>query len=388
MRIALLCTDPTVAFGDGHRCPIRMRGLARALALAGHEITVVCVACEGNGAPETPNLEVRNLRMPASVREIDWHFSQIDPDVVIERLVPGSTEGARAAAEAGIPHVYDVDGELQADGLATSTSVRGALPEALALSRAAITGGHAGAARVRSLTATGHPVCALPNAADAEFLEAPSLETVARVATEIGLPAGGLRVGFFGALAEGGGLLPLIDAVGQLPQAREVRIIVVGDGPERNPALRAATRTHTPLVLCGRVAHHDSPAYLAMCHIVFVPADADGGAPLPLFEAMAMQRAVVAPATDGVRAVARHGHDAHLVAVNDPAALAAALIALAEDPARRLRIGANARATVLAGHTWEARAVELEQFLAGLRPAKTRPQRAWAASGESHAFSG
>ena len=388
MRIALLCTDPSVIFGDGHRCPIRLRGLARALALAGHEISVVCVARPDDSVPATPNLEVRNLRMPASVREIDWHFSQIDPDVVIERLVPGSTEGARAAAEAGIPHVYDVDLEPQADGLATSSSVRGALPEALAISRAAIATSQAGAARVRSLTGPAHPVCALPNAADTTFLDSPSAEAVAQVATEIGLPPGGLRVGFIGALAEGGGLLPLVEAIGQLSAPREARLIVVGDGPERNSALRLASRTHTPLVMCGRVAHHDMAAYLAMCHIVVVPAEADGAAPLSLFEAMAMQRAVLAPATDGMRAVVRNGHDACLVAIHDTAALAVALIALADDPSRRLRLGANARATVSAGHTWDARAAELAQFLVGLNPATARPQRSWAAGGESLVLTG
>jgi hypothetical protein len=43
---------------------------------------------------------------------------------------------------------------------------------------------------------------------------------------------------------------------------------------------------------------------------------------------------------------------------------------------------------VVAGHTWDARAAALEEFLAGLRPATARPPRVWAASGESHAFSG
>ncbi len=388
MRIALLCTDPTVVFGDGYRCPIRLRGLARALTHAGHEITVLCAENLSDGAGVEGGPEVRSLRMPASVREIDWHFAQIDPDVVIERLVPGSTEGARAAAEAGIPHAYDVDCEPQADGLATSSSVRGALPEALALSKAAIVSSEAGAARLRSLAGEDYPVCSVPNAADAAFLDSPSLEAIAQLATEIALPPGGLRIGFFGPLSEGGGLLSVVEAVSLLPRTREARLIVVGDGPERNPALRLACRTHTPLVMCGNVAQGDMAAYLSMCHIVIVPAEADGGASLSLFEAMAMQRAVVAPATDGVRAIARSGHDALLVGSGDDAALSAALATLAEDPARRLRLGKNARETIFAGHTWNARAAGLESFLLGLSSTASRPQRAWAASGERHAFSG
>jgi glycosyltransferase involved in cell wall biosynthesis len=387
MRIALLCTDPDVVFGEGHRCPGRLRGIARALAGAGHEITVVCAAYEDDCVESTPNLEVRSLRMPAGVREIDWHFSRILPDVVIERLVPGSIEGARAAAETGIPHVYDVDNTPQADGLAFSTSVRGALPEALAISRGAITSSRAGVARVRSLTEPAHPVSWVPNAAESTFLHPPTGEAVARVLAEIGLPETGLRIGFFGPLVAGSGLLPLVEAVGSLPKERGARLVVVGDGPERNAALRVADAAGTSLVLCGRVAHRDLSAYLCMCHVVVAPAEADGGAGLSLLQAMAMQRAVLAPATDGVLSVVRDGHDACLVDTGDPAALAQALIALAHDPIRRARLGRNARDTVRERHTWDARAAELEEFLLGMRPIVRSP-RTWESRGESRAFSG
>jgi glycosyltransferase involved in cell wall biosynthesis len=388
MRIALLCTDPSVVFGEGQRCPARFRGLAIALARAGHDVTVVCAAHDDDSTEATPNLEVRALRMPASVREIDWHFSRIDPEVVIERLVPGSTEGARASGESGIPHVYDLDGELHGDALTTSSSVRGALPEALALSRGAITNGPEGAARVRDLTGPAHPVLAVPGAADVALLESPSSDSVALVASLAGLPEGGLRIGFFGDLGEGCGLLPLVAAMSELPASRGARLLVVGDGPERNAALRAADSAGVALVLCGRVPYRELPAHLALCHIVVAPADRDGGVAPSLLEAMAMRRAVVATLSDAVREVARDGHDACLVPANDPAALGAALVRLADDPLRRERLGQHARESVRTRHTWDARAAAIGEFLQGLLPETSRVRENWDAPGERRAFSG
>jgi glycosyltransferase involved in cell wall biosynthesis len=57
---------------------------------------------------------------------------------------------------------------------------------------------------------------------------------------------------------------------------------------------------------------------------------------------------VVTADTPAVREVLRDGHDALLVPPADPAALAAALIRLADDPALRARRGSAARATFVA----------------------------------------
>jgi len=388
MRIALLSSDPAVMLGDGHSCPVRMRGLALALSRAGHEITCIAAAVEPGQGELMPELPVRNLRTPVSVREIDWHFSRVGPEVVIERYVPGSLEGVRAAAEAGIPHVYDIDGPLDAGGLATSSAVRGALPEAFALSRAAIASSDGAASRVRGLLGRAFPLAVVPNAAGAEFLEPPAPDLVGRIEEQLCLQDGALRVGFFGSLGAESGLLPLVEAMGSLGGERRPRLLVVGDGPERNPALRVAEASRASLVLCGRVAHRDVAAHLALCQIVVAPAGPEGSAPLSMLEAMAMQLAVVAPATDGVRAVARDGHDACLFPSGDVAALASALRSLAGDPARRARLGNHARETVRARHTWESRTAEVEEFLREVRGVPESSANGWTAQPLRRAFSG
>lgn len=388
MRIALLCTDPEMVFGAGRRCPVRLRGLAHALARAGHDVILLCAGNETESDPATPGVQVRTLRMPVSVREIDWHFSQIEPDVVVERLMPGSLEGVRAAGETGIPHVYDIEGDLSSGGLATSTSVRGALPEALALTRGAITTSPNSGRRLRELMDLDRPVAVVTNAAAAEFLEAPAPELVQRTAEQLCLPPGGIRIGFFGDLGADCGLLPLVEAMATLPSEQEARLVVIGDGPERNPALRVADRTKTRLVLCGRVPHRTVPAHLALCDVVVASGGDDGGTPLALLESMALQRAVVAPATEGVRGVATPGYDARLVAPSNGDELAQALVDLVSDAPQRARLGARARETVRAGHTWDSRAASVTSLLEELRGVADRERGPWRDQGARSAIGG
>jgi glycosyltransferase involved in cell wall biosynthesis len=363
MRIAMLSCDPRLVFGGGQRCPVRMQGLALALARAGHEVTAIVAASDADAVERLPELGVRTLRLPVSLREVDWHFSSVQPDLVIESLLPGSLEGALAARDAGIVHLYDLDHELDQRALAMSPAVRGALPEALGVTRGALVLCESAAARLQSLSDTEVPVAVIANGAGMEFLAAPSREERERLAVRLRLTGPALRVGFFGTLARECGLLTLIESLGEIGRERAVRLLVVGDGPERNAALAVAHASHTPMVLCGRVPHRELPEHLALCDIVVTPGEEDGGAPITLLGAMAMERAIVAPATAAVRSVARDGADAVLVPPGDGAALTVALRSLADAPARRARLGASARRAVHERHTWDAQAARLIEFV-------------------------
>ena len=69
------------------------------------------------------------------------------------------------------------------------------------------------------------------------------------------------------------------------------------------------------------------------------------GTPLTAFEALAMGKPIVSTDADGLKDVLTDGHDAQMVARRDPAALADAIIGLAQNPSERARLGANARQT-------------------------------------------
>ncbi len=359
MRVAMLSCDPAVGFGDGRMCPSRLRGLSHALARAGHEVTVICAGPEAAHEEAESGVTVRSLRLPVSVREIDWHFSHARPDAVIERLLPGSLEGAEAAAGAGLPHVYDLEIGADEPTLSTSASVRGALPAALALSRGAVVPGEAAAARLRALMGPAYAIGVIGDAAGREFLSQPPPDQVARIDELLRIPYGMPRILFHGRLERGCGLLPLVRAAGLLPAARRPRIVVTGDGPERNPALAEAEKAGVGLVLCGRVEPREMPAHLALGELAAVPGEECAGSVMALLEAMAMARAVVGPAGETLRRLARHDLEARLVPFDDAGARAGELLALLEDGNRRRALGSQARRAVTARHTWDARVAPL-----------------------------
>ncbi len=86
----------------------------------------------------------------------------------------------------------------------------------------------------------------------------------------------------------------------------------------------------------------DMPTQYALSHIVCLPSDREG-VPKTLIEAAACGRAIVTTDAPGCREIVRHGFNGLLVPRQDPAALAAALRQLIEQPDLRRAMGANGR---------------------------------------------
>jgi glycosyltransferase involved in cell wall biosynthesis len=121
----------------------------------------------------------------------------------------------------------------------------------------------------------------------------------------------------------------------------------------------------------GQVPADHVPLYLSAFDVCAMPFPhtthfAQYASPLKLFEYMAAGRAIVAsdmPAWADVLAADEH---ALLTPPGDVDALAAAIRRLRDDPGRRARLGAAARARALAHYTWDARA---QAILAHIRAA-------------------
>jgi glycosyltransferase involved in cell wall biosynthesis len=86
---------------------------------------------------------------------------------------------------------------------------------------------------------------------------------------------------------------------------------------------------------------------------------------LKLYEYMAAGLALVGSRVGQVSEVVRDGETGLLVPPGDAVALADAIARLRGDPALRARLGAAARADVIANHTW-ARVVERVLAIAGV----------------------
>lgn len=162
-------------------------------------------------------------------------------------------------------------------------------------------------------------------------------------------PGGEVSIAFVGRLLDDKGIRPLVAAHELMRrQGQQVRLLIAGDPDPANPASIPTGEIerwrHLPDVeVLGHVA--DIEAVWARSHIAVLPSRREG-LPKGLLEAAAHGRPIVATDVPGCREIARHGHNAFLVPVDDPAPLAGALTVLARDPALRRRMGAAGRAMV------------------------------------------
>ena len=159
-------------------------------------------------------------------------------------------------------------------------------------------------------------------------------------------PAGKLRVLSIGRLVDFKGFPTLIDAIAQVPGAE---LTIVGEGPERGALETLATGKNVALL--GSQSQATIRELLAD-HDVFALActtGADGGTdilPTVILEAMAAGLPVVATDFVGNPEMVADGKTGFLVPTDDPAALAAALQKIAEDPPRALAMGAAGKKRV------------------------------------------
>jgi glycosyltransferase involved in cell wall biosynthesis len=166
------------------------------------------------------------------------------------------------------------------------------------------------------------------------------------VRRELGLPPAGPFVLCVGRLDPQKGHPYLFDAMREvLRRFPGARLVVVGGAQQATEAYVAQLRTHAAEPdLVGRIIfageRRDVPRLMAACD-VFALASLWEGFGLVFLEAMAAARPVVATNVSAIPEVVVHGETGLLVPPRDPAALAAALIALCESPAERRRLGNN-----------------------------------------------
>jgi glycosyltransferase involved in cell wall biosynthesis len=113
----------------------------------------------------------------------------------------------------------------------------------------------------------------------------------------------------------------------------EVRFLLVGDGPllDEMQSLAAELRLNATVIFAGR---RDDALAVMQCLDVFVLASAYEGLPIALVEAMTLHRPVVVTRVGGISELVRE-EDGLMVDVDDPAALAAAIERLIDDPELR-----------------------------------------------------
>lgn len=165
-----------------------------------------------------------------------------------------------------------------------------------------------------------------------------------------GLAPGGVVIGTVAALRPEKNLARLVRAVAQVrpasPSRDGVRLLIVGDGPER-AGLEQLAAGLLPVGHAAFTGHLADPAASYRHMDVFALSSDTEQMPLSLLEAMASGLPVVSTAVGDVGAMVAEANRPYVVACDD-AALADALAKVTLDPALRTRLGADNRARAAA----------------------------------------
>jgi glycogen(starch) synthase len=181
-----------------------------------------------------------------------------------------------------------------------------------------------------------HRIHLIPPGVNSSLFEGPFEDPFAG----IGRP----RVLFVGRLAPQKGVHTLVAAAGLLEDP-SVRVLLVGDGPERKALEREAERIDAGdrVRFLGFFAHERLPAAMAHADVLVLPSVYEELGTV-LLEAMWAGLPIVASRTGGIPDVIEDGVNGLLVPPGDPEALARAIDRLLADRALAYRLSEGARA--------------------------------------------
>jgi glycosyltransferase involved in cell wall biosynthesis len=280
-----------------------------------------------------------------------------DFDLVhVHWVIPNGPIGARLARSHRLPlvvslHGSDVSvserirpiGRLARSTFARATAVTA--PSSDLLERAAGLGAH-------------EPLERIPYGADVNAFDA-SVNEAAHVRDVLDIPRDAVVVTAVGRFVRWKGFDHLIDAVATAaPSQPNIVLVLVGDGDIRDELVAQTGRLGLDgrVRFAGMVGRDALPSYLAASSIVVVPSvHYDGyvdGLPNVALEAMAAGKPLIATRVGGLPDLVRPDETGLLVEEQDAGALAEAILALARDPERRMRLGVAAQAEMRERRSW------------------------------------
>jgi glycosyltransferase involved in cell wall biosynthesis len=226
------------------------------------------------------------------------------------------------------------------------------------------------------LASSSAPVISLPNGINLSQVRPARFRRDVR--HELGVDAGTPLVGAIGRLSPVKGHATFLEAArATLEAVPGARFVLVGDGELAAELKARAARLGIDRACAFLGARHDVYDLLSAMDVFVLPS-LDEGIPMALLEAMAIGTPVVATAVGGVPEVVTDGTTGLLVPPADPAALAAACLALIRDRQRAQSLAARARDEVVARFSHERHGARLVDFyrqvMAGAGGASFRPR--------------
>ncbi|MHB8476185.1 MAG: glycosyltransferase [Steroidobacteraceae bacterium] len=389
MKILYMNTDRGIPVLGDKGASVHVRAFISAAAALGHEVVLACATLgQGNPAPpaniihlgtevddaaaleecEERAFPASDLDDPIIRREVE-HLANdralavrlltaldriaFKPDLIYERHALFSQSGVRVAAELGVSRLLEVNAPLIAEqmnyrGLRLVVAALAAQACSYRAAAAIIAVSDAVASHVRSVIGPTDKLHVIPNGVDLALFGQPGGGFDIR--NQLGLGSGPV-VGFVGSFKPWHGIGLLLDAFETLVAGRpELRLVAAGDGPDLPMARARAAKPALAgrVVLPGRIAHADVPAWLAAMDVTvapYLPQPDFYFSPMKIVESLAAGRPVVAPRIGQIPDLVSDGETGLLFPPGDASALGFALARLIDDPCTRVAMGKAARAS-------------------------------------------
>ena len=381
MRIAYICADPGIPVFGCKGCSIHVQEVVRALIQQGHHVELFAVRIGGTAPSDLATVPVHKLPKPSNdslvqreqallALNLDVRFAleQAESfDLVYERYSLWSFTAMEFARNRGIPSILEVNAPLieeqeQHRGLVHRVEADRVARRVFASAAVLVAVSDAVADYLKGYPQTQGKVHVIPNGVNPDRFPAQITPS---------LPSPVFTIGFVGTMKPWHGLPTLVDAFSQLHQAiwglnsdlndsgtSPVRLLIVGDGPERAQIEADLHDRHleSVTVFTGKVSPSDVPGLLASMDVAVAPypqQDSFYFSPLKVYEYMAAGLPVVASRIGQLRALIDHGANGLLYTPGQSHELAHYLLDLYHHPQLRRQLGEEARTTVLRLHTWE-----------------------------------
>ncbi len=391
MKILYLNLDRGIPVLGDKGASVHVRSFITAADSLGHEVLLACATLgEGNPRPPAHLLHISGkpsaARLASECAAAKLPLSALDdqitsrelarlaydlsapekiyealgainfvPDLVYERHALFHCSGVAIAAHYGVPRLLEVNAPL----IHEQRTFRGLRLEAQAhrAERASYRGADAiiavsGGVAEHVSAVLGHSrnVHVVPNGVDlSRFTADAAADASPGAAIRQRLNLGGApTLGFIGSFKPWHGVSFLLDVFASLlPQFPSLHLLAVGEGPEREAvqARAAALGLGARVILPGRVAHDEIPAWLSAMTLTaapYLPQPDFYFSPMKIVESLASARPVVAPDIGEISTVVRHGENGLLHAPGDAAQCRAAIASLLANPAACAAMGQTA----------------------------------------------